>query len=521
MSLSPLETKRLACANPPAQPSPDWLRGAGQQVMGAMLDDFLRLGDAGIGHTATRTEMERLLREPPPEAGIDFAALLAEFRAKVLHHAYRPNHPRFLAFIPSAPTFVSILGDCLASSANLFAGVWKEAAGPAQVEIVVLDWFKEWLGYPPDAAGLLTSGGSEANLTALVVAREKIPHADRSRLVLYASEQRHWSIDRAAKIIGLAPEQIRPLACDADYRLRVDAVRAAVAEDERAGRLPWVVIANAGATNTGSVDPLAELADFCALFGARAPSEGVGECPSLGARAPKSPQRKLWLHVDAAYGWPMALTVGCVERTVEASGAFHTPYILHGIERADSITLDPHKWFAQPFEAGCLLVRRGVLLQQTFMMRPDYMQDVVPHHDEINFCDQGIALTRRFRALKIWFSLKLLGVGWFRRLIEHDCALAEYAQALLEETGRFEITSRRKLSIVCFRYVPRRALPLDALQQAIADELARSGEAFLSTTRLDGRTTLRFCFINWRTTAQDVEAIVAMLTEIGARLEFS
>jgi glutamate/tyrosine decarboxylase-like PLP-dependent enzyme len=155
------------------------------------------------------------------------------------------------------------------------------------------------------------------------------------------------------------------------------------------------------------------------------------------------------------------------------------------------------------------------------MMRPEYMQDVVPRPDEINFCDQGIALTRRFRALKIWFSLKLLGVGWFRRLIEHDCALAEYAQALLEQTGRFEIVSRRKLSIVCFRYVPKRTvfMPLDALQQAIADELARSGEAFLSTTRLAGRTTLRFCFINWRTTAQDVEAIVALLQRIGARLE--
>jgi glutamate/tyrosine decarboxylase-like PLP-dependent enzyme len=481
MLLSPLEAKRLACTNPPAQPSADCLRDAGQQVLDAMLDDFLRLGEAGIGHTATRAEMERILREPPPEAGIDVATLLAEFRAKVLHHAYRPNHPLFLAFIPSAPSFASILGDCLASSANLFAGVWKEAAGPAQVEIVVLDWFAEWLGYPREAAGLLTSGGSEANLTALVVAREPIPHADRPRLVLYASEQRHWSIDRAAKIIGLAAEQIRALPCDADYRLRMDALRGAVAEDERAGRLPWVVIVNAGATNTGSVDPFAELADFCEA-------------------------RRLWLHVDAAYGWPMALTA-------EGRG------LLKGIERADSITLDPHKWFAQGFEAGCLLVRRGELLQQTFMMRPEYMQDVVPNHDEINFCDQGIALTRRFRALKIWFSLKLLGVGWFRRLIEHGCALAEYAQALLEQTGRFEITSRRKLSIVCFRYVPKRLMPLDALQQAIADELARSGEAFLSTTRLDGRTTLRFCFINGRTAAQDVEAIVALLQRIGERME--
>ncbi len=472
--------------NPPEQPSPEWLRAAGHDVMDAMLDDFLHLGERPIGLTASRSELETLLREAPPEQGVDVTRLLAEFQDKIVPHAFRVNHPRFWAFIPSAPSFASILGECLASNANFFAGVWKEAAGPAQVEIVVLDWFKQFLGYPTDAAGLVTSGGSEANLTALVVAREKIADADRRRIVLYASEHRHWSVDRAAKIIGLRPDQIRPLACDADYCLKLDALKEAIADDERAGRLPWAVIANAGTTNTGSVDPLDALADFCG-------------------------ERRLWLHVDAAYGWPMALT-----------GEGKT--LLRGIERADSITLDPHKWFAQPFEAGCLLVRDGDLLAKTFMMRPEYMQDVVPNHDEINFCDQGIALTRRFRALKIWFSLKLLGVAWHRRLIEHDCALADYAQALLERDGRFEITSPRKLSVVCFRYVPSsphapREEVADRLQQEIAAGLLRTGRAFLSTTRLHGCTTLRFCFVNWRTTAADVEEIVALIAKIGARLE--
>jgi glutamate/tyrosine decarboxylase-like PLP-dependent enzyme len=242
------------------------------------------------------------------------------------------------------------------------------------------------------------------------------------------------------------------------------------------------VLANAGATNTGSVDPLPDLADLCA-------------------------ERGLWLHVDAAYGWPIVLT---------AEGR----QTLRGIERADSITLDPHKWFAQPFEAGGLLVRRGELLEQAFILRPEYMQDVIPASDEINFCDRGIALTRRFRALKIWFSIKLLGVGWFRRLIEHCCALTEYAQALLEKAGCFEITSGRKLSIICFRYLARgeNAEAADGLQQAIAEELLRSGRAFLSTTRLGGRTTLRLCFVNWRTSAADVEEVVTALQAIGARL---
>ena len=449
-----------------------------------MLADYLQLGAGSIGHTATRPEMECLLREPPPENGLAFAEVLAEFQSKVLGHAFRPSHPRFWAFVPSAPTFASMLGDCLTGSANLFAGVWKEAAGAAQVEIVVLDWFKQFLGYPAESMGLLTGGGSEANLTALVVAREPLSADDRARAVLYASEHRHWSVDRAAKIIGMRSEQIRPLPCDREYRLVLASLREAVAHDRRDGKLPWVVVANAGTTNTGSVDPLTELADF-------------------------RDRHNLWLHVDGAYGWPMVLT---------AEGRA----LLHGIERADSITLDPHKWFAQTFEAGGLLVRHGELLTETFMMRPEYMQDVVPNADEINFCDHGIALTRRFRALKIWFSIKLLGIAWFRMLIEHSCALAEFTQALVESVGCFEITSARKLSIVCFRYVPkgqtRTDAELDALQQAIAEELTRSGKAFLSTTRLGGRTTLRMCFVNWRTTAADVEAIVALLREIGDRL---
>ena len=484
MPSSLLETLRQRCATSLAQPTPDALRDAGRRTMDAMLDDYLQLRQAGIGHTASRPAMEHLLREPAPEDGMAFTELLAEFQDKVLHHAYRPSHPRFFAFVPSAPTIASMLGDCLTGSANLFAGVWKEAPAATQVEIVVLDWLKQFLGYPPESMGLLTSGGSEANLTALIVARERLSFDERGKAVLYASEQRHWSVDRAAKIIGMRPEQIRALPCDTEYRLWMDKLHEAVAQDRRDGRIPWLVIANAGTTNTGSVDPLAELADFRDRHG-------------------------LWLHVDGAYGWPMVLTP-------------EGRAVMHGIERADSITLDPHKWFAQTFEAGGLLVRRGELLKQTFMLRPEYMQDVVPNPDEINFCDNGIALTRRFRALKIWFSIKLLGLGWFRRLIEHSCALAEFTEALVASAQCFEITSRRKLSIVCFRYVPaRRALAdaeLDSLQQAIAEELVRSGQAFLSTTRLGGRTTLRMCFVNWRTTAADVEAVVGMLKTIGDHL---
>jgi glutamate/tyrosine decarboxylase-like PLP-dependent enzyme len=432
--------------------------------------------------------MEALLREPPPEQGRDFAAVLAEFAARVAPNACRVNHPRFLAFVPGAPTFLSVLGDLLCAGTNFFAGVWLEAAGPAQVELVVLDWFRDFLGMPPGTAGLLTGGGSEANLTALVTARERLSLEGRGRAVLYVTEERHWSVDRAAKVMGLRPDQVQCVPADDAFRLAPGPLAALVARDRGAGRLPWAVVANAGATGNGVVDPLTALADVCAEQG-------------------------LWLHVDAAYGWAAVLTP-------------EGRSVLEGIGRADSVTLDPHKWLAQTFEAGGVLVRDGPLLARTFALRPDYMQDVEPAGDEVNFADRGLALTRRFRALKVWLSLKVLGVGWFRALVGHCCRLAELGQALLEQAEVFEVLSPRRLSIVCFRYVPRGfrvrgeedEQRLDRLNLALIDAVRATGRAFLSSTRLRRRVAVRFCFVNWRTTAGDVEEVVGLLRRLGEDL---
>ena len=465
-------------------PHPDvaQLEQFSQQVLAWLLEHFRTLAEQSIGATASRSEMEALLREPPPEAGQDFAAVLAEFSAKVAPHAFRVNHPRFLAFVPSAPSFLSVLGDMLCAGTNFFAGVWLEAAGPAQVEIVVLDWLKSFLGYPATAQGVLTSGGSEANLTALVVARAGLDFADRGRAVLYVTEQRHKSIDRAAMVIGLHPDQIRPVRTDEHFRLDPAALAQEIQRDRAAGRLPWALAANAGATNTGVVDPLPTLADLCAA-------------------------EKLWFHVDAAYGWPAVLTPGGRRD-------------LAGIDRADSVTLDPHKWFAQTFEAGCLLVRDGPQLPRTFAYLADYLQDVAAGTDEINFCDHGIALTRRFRALKIWLSVKVLGVAWHRELAERCCRLADHAYELLQRAGRFEILSPPRLSIVCFRYRPVRAqVSVNRFNEALVGALRATGRAFLSSTLLRNQFALRFCFVNWRTTAGDVAEVVNLLAKLGRELE--
>jgi glutamate/tyrosine decarboxylase-like PLP-dependent enzyme len=476
-----LAALRRQLVDPLPHPDTGRLRELTGQVTDWVLRHHATLPEQRIGQTLSRPEMQTLLGGPPPEEGRDFADVLGDFERNVAPYAFRVNHPRFFAFIPGAPTFVSALGDMLCAGTNFFAGVWLEGCGPAQIEIQVLRWFADFLGMPAETRGLLTSGGSEANLTALAVARDRLSYEDRGRAVLYLTEQRHGSMDRAAKVIGLRPDQLRPVPADDGFRLDLIQLAEAVRLDGQAGRLPWALAANAGATNTGTVDPLNAAADVCRAHG-------------------------LWFHVDAAYGWPAVLAPA--ERAA-----------LRGVERADSVTLDPHKWFGQTFEAGCLLVRDGRRLPETFTSHPDYLQDVLPAEDEVNFADYGIALTRRFKALKVWLSVQVLGLGWYRGLVERCCLLADFAQAILQRSGQFEILCPRQLSIVCFRYVPpgppHPDSELDLLNTALVDALRVTGRAFISSTRLRGQVALRFCFVNWRTTAADVEEVVRLLLELG------
>jgi glutamate/tyrosine decarboxylase-like PLP-dependent enzyme len=469
---------RQHCDRPLDHPAPEELRRFTELTIDWILRYDAGLSQQPVGRSIDRQTLEKALREPPPWQGSAFESVLATFERDVASCAYPANHPRFLAFIPGAPTFLSVLGDFLCASTNFFAGVWCEAAGPAQVELVVLDWFRTLLGLPAGTDGLLTGGGSEANLTALVVARERLPVSERGRAVLYVSEQRHWSVDRAARIIGVLPHQVRPIAVDADLRLRPNELARLVCADRQDGLLPWAVVANAGSTNTGAVDPLVEVADLCEREG-------------------------LFLHVDAAFGWAACLTEDGRR-------------LLKGIERADSITLDPHKWLAQTFEVGGLLVRRGEELTRAFAMTPEYMQDVLPGPEEVNFADRGIALSRRFRALKVWLSIKVLGLDWFARLVEHSRALGRYAQAVLTEAG-FEILSPEQLATVCFRHAPAgmTAEALDRHNLALIDAVRVSGEAFLSSTRLHGRVAIRLCLINWRTSADDIDCVVSVLRRLA------
>jgi glutamate/tyrosine decarboxylase-like PLP-dependent enzyme len=453
----------------------------GQDALAWLAEQAAALPEMPVGREASPAELAALIGEPPPEDGQDFAEAFATFRERVAPFAFHIDHPRFLAFIPTATVVPAVLGELLCAGCNYFAGVWREGAGPAAVELVVLGWFRDWLGLPPTTAGALTSGGSEANLTALAVARHRLYYAERASAVLYVAPQRHASVDRAAMVLGLRPDQVRPVsAADNDLLLSPKALVEAVRHDRVAGRRPWAVAANGGATNTGAVDPLGALADVCAA-------------------------ERLWLHVDAAYGWNAVLVP-------EGQSA------LAGINRADSVTLDPHKWFAQPYDAGCVLVRDGRRLEETFGQRPDYMQDVLADEGEVNFADRGLTLTRRFRALKVWLSVKVLGVGWFRQLVVRCLRLAEYAEGLLIAEG-FRIVVPRSLGVVCFRHEPAHlgnGQVLDDHNRDVQEAVNATGRVFLTSTRLGGRVTLRMCFVNWRTTAADVEEVVRLLTEAAS-----
>jgi glutamate/tyrosine decarboxylase-like PLP-dependent enzyme len=460
----------------PLELDPETMRRLGYQVVDVLVDRLATLEGQPVRQTATREELEGRLREPPPPGPSDFDAILARLTADVLPYASRVDHPRFFAFIPGCPTWPGILGEWLAKGTHLFQGTWSASAGPSEIELVVLDWFRDWLGMPQGTAGLLVSGGSHANLTALACAREARLGTVAGDAVVYASTQAHSSIGRALRVLGFRGQQLRLLEPDESFRLRPEDVSAAVDRDHRAGRRPFAVVANAGATNTGAVDPLPELRAVC-------------------------DEHDLWLHVDAAYGGFAVLT----ERGRQA---------LVGVGDADSVVLDPHKWLYQPYDAGCVLVRDGDLLERAFSVHPEYMQDTAAQVGEVNFADRGIELTRAARALKIWVSLQYFGVDAFRTAIDASLDLAHAAEAQIRRTEALELLTPATLGIVCFRRrVDGDEDEHERANRVLVEQITSSGLAMVSSTRLGGRYALRLCVLNHRTRAEDVERVLRFFAE--------
>lgn len=460
----------------PLEMDSDQMRRLGYQVIDVLVDRLDGLEGRPVWTGATRAEIDRLLREPSPEEPADPELLVGWLAREILPLSSQNDHPRFFAYVPACPTWPSILGDMLSRGTNTFAGMWLSGAGLAGVEVMVLDWFKDWIGYPAEAGGLLVSGGSAANLTGLACGREAKLGGDLSGAVAYATSQVHHSNGRALRVLGFREEQLRVLEPDADQKIPLKALRSAIERDRAAGRRPWAVLASGGTTNSGAVDPLTELAELC-----------------------KS--EDLWLHVDAAYGGFAALT----ERGRAA---------LQGLELADSISLDPHKWLFQPYEAGCVLVRESALLESAFKFQADYHQDIHSDSGEVNFSERGIELTRPSRALKIWLSLKTFGVGAFRQTIDRSLDLALEAEQRIQESAEFELLTPASLGVVCFRRTGAAAeddAQLDELNADLVERLKEDGEAMISSTQINGVYAMRLCILNHRSGPKDVHRTLQWL----------
>jgi aromatic-L-amino-acid/L-tryptophan decarboxylase len=451
---------------------PEEMRRLGHLVVDRIVDHLERLHELPPVRTADAARLRAALGGPPPEQPGDPAAALEALFTEVLPYGQLGHHPRFFARIGSPSNFISVLADAAAAGFNVFAGSWTGGAGAATAELVVLDWLRELCGLPEGSEGVLVSGGSAGTIVALAAARTvRLGGRPSPDAVIYTSDQAHASVTRALHVLGFAPEQLRRLPADAAFRLRPAEVLRAVEADRAAGRRPFCVVATAGTTSTGAVDPLPELADLCAAHG-------------------------LWLHVDGAYGAPAALT----ERG---------RMLLAGMEHADSLVLDPHKWLFQPYEIGCVLVREPGLLERTFTLEGAYLRDV--GGGEVEFRNRSLQLTRGGRALKLWLSIRVFGLAAFRDAIAHGMALAEHAEAVLRARPGWEVVTRAQLAIVCFRRDGD-----DALQSRIAAAMVRDGFAAPSTTELAGRVVLRLCTINPRTTTADIDRTIERMDAVAA-----
>ncbi len=437
------------------------------------------VGEGGAWDGEFRQVLEERLLTPPPEGGRPAADVVEQVAREVLPYAARLDHPRFFGFIPSSPTWPGVLADFLASGFNINSCTWLVSSGTSQIELVVVDWMRQWIGYPESAGGLLTSGGSAASVEAMVTAREAAGHPEGA--TVYMSDQSHSAFKRAALIAGVRRECIRLVPTDDAFRIDMAALSRMVAEDRGNGLAPVAVCANAGSASSGAVDPLGAMADFCA-------------------------REDIWLHVDAAYGGFAVVT----EQGRE---------LLRDIERADSIGLDAHKWFFQPYEAGALMVRDTKHLENAFAIGHDVLQDTVWGANHPNFSDRGQQLSRSARALKIWMSVQTFGMAAFREAVQGGLDLARRAEDYAGESPILEVLTPVSLGILCFRVAPRDTAlaeaTLERVNRAVLARMFWDELAFLSSTSLKGVFALRMCIINHTTTWDDVRRTLDTVVRFG------
>ena len=450
-----------------------------------------------VGTASGQRQIAEAVRLPIRDAPMPDDELFAYLRKVLFESSVYAGHPRFMAYITGAGTIPGAVADLLAAGVNMNLGSWRLSPSGTEIELLLGRWFAEQFGLPEGSGGLIVSGGAMANFVALTAARDiKAGWDVRGQgvaagppLVLYASQEVHVVTDRAADMLGLGTNAVRKIPVTSRYQMDVAELRAAIQRDKEAGVKPFAVVANAGTVATGAIDDIGEIASICAAEG-------------------------LWLHIDAAYGGPAVLTDDLRP-------------LFAGIEQADSIAFDPHKWLYTPHSGGCVLLRDFTQLADTFAVHPAYVQDDKEHSGYgQDMTELSPQFSRGFQALKIWVSLLAHGRSAYSQRISHDAALARYLGALVEQRPEFELMTPVNLSICCFRYLPEE-LPanpdrddyLSLLNERLMTDLQRDGRVFCSNAVLDGRYVLRACIVNFRTESEDVDALLDVAAEIGARLD--
>ena len=408
-------------------------------------------------------DLARGLVEPLPETGQSYEQLLALLFHQVIPKSFNTAGPGYLAYIPGGGIFHAAVADLITAAVNRYMGIWLAAPGLAQLEATVLRWFCDIVGYPASARGLLTTGGSLANFSAVVTARrERLPENFLAGTI-YVSDQTHHSVQKAALLAGFPPDNVRAIPSDSQFRVRVDLLEQRILEDREAERLPFLIVGNAGTTNTGAVDDLTALASI-------------------------AHHGRLWFHVDAAYG-------GCFLLTE------HGRSIMRGIEQADSVTLDPHKGLFLPYGTGSLLVKDGPALKRAHGVSAVYLPSVEDEGDLVDFSQMSPELSREFRGLRVWLPFKMHGVAPFRRNLEEKLALTQWATEELCKIPGIEIVAEPQLSVVAFRLV-RPGMGVDTLNQLNRQllQLINAGNrVHLSGTVLNGNFVIRICVLSFRT----------------------
>jgi aromatic-L-amino-acid decarboxylase len=470
--------------------SPERTRDFAERIVDLYAGFLATLPEGPVSPQVTPSSARAALALAVPDEPLSDDQISAHLQT-LLDHSTRPGSGGFLAYISGGGTVPGAIVDLLASGLNANVGGWAISPGASEVEGQLVDWMAQRFGLPPGAGGMVVQGGSLANLTGLKLARDHAWPSGRTEgmrtgpsLAFYTSSEAHFTIDRAADVLGLGEASVRKVPVDADLRMRVDVLEQLINDDVAHGIRPAAIVATAGTTGTGAIDPLAQIAAVASRHGT-------------------------WLHVDAAYGGALAVTDSLRP-------------LLAGIELADSITFDAHKWLYAPVTTAFILVRDASLLEGSFSAHAAYVEqerDVLERGADMGMA--GLQLSRGFAALRVWVALLAHGRRAFARRIEHDVELTNWLARRIEASPDFELACSPSLSICCFRYRPEGATDeayLDRLNMRLMTEIQADGTVFPSNALVEGRTAIRTCIVTYRTEAVHLERLLDLAREIGERL---